>query len=183
MNQEKIIETINAGGIVVMPTDTIYGMLASALRPVTIERLYKLRRRNREKPFIILISSLGDLEKFGVTLSATQKKMLAKIWPGPTSVVLGKTAFRLPASGKLRELISKTGPLMAPSANLAGAPPATTIAEAKNYFGNKVDLYIDGGTIIGKPSTLVRMNLKGEIHILRGSMNTLPNTKKVEKGA
>jgi L-threonylcarbamoyladenylate synthase len=105
----KILER---GGVGVMPTDTIYGIVGSALRPKTVERIYRLRRRNRKKPMIILINLIADLKLFSVNVDSKTKKILKRFWPGKVSVILpcpskkfaylhrgAKTlAFRLPAS-------------------------------------------------------------------------------------
>jgi len=73
----------------------------------------------------------------------------------------------MPAPKSLRNLLFKTGPLIAPSANTEALPPSRNIAEAKKYFGNKVDLYIDGGEIVGQPSQIIRLNTDGTIVVLR----------------
>jgi L-threonylcarbamoyladenylate synthase len=157
------------GGVVVMPTDTIYGIVGQALNKKTVERLYVVRHRNPAKPFIVLISSLLDLKKFGVSLSSSQKSFCEKVWPGKVSIILpcrGKSfsylhrgtnslAFRMPKPAWLRSLIRKTGPLVAPSANPEGLKPAQTVGEARNYFDGTVDMYVSGGSKVGKPSTLV----------------------------
>jgi L-threonylcarbamoyladenylate synthase len=162
----KILER---GGVGVLPTDTIYGIVGSALKPKTVERIYRLRRRNRKKPMIILIGSIDDLKRFGVNHDSKTKEILNRFWPGKVSIILpcpskkfaylhrgAKTlAFRLPAKRSLREFLRKTGPLVAPSANPEGKPPAKTIREAKKYFGKKVDFYLDIGRLAGKPSKLV----------------------------
>ncbi len=164
-------EIIKKSGIGVMPTDTVYGLVGSAFSKKAVERIYRARRRERSKPFIVLISSLNDLKKFGVKFTPRLTSFLSKIWPGSVSVILPcpnkkffylhcgtKTiAFRLPKDRGLRNFLRKTGPLVAPSANLAGKPPAKTIAEAKRYFGKQVDFYIDGGRRAGAPSTLVEI--------------------------
>lgn len=152
-----------------MPTDTLYGIVGSALNKKAVARIYKLRKRNLRKPMIILISSLSDLRRFGIKPDFRTTKILQTLWPGKVSVVLtcgskkfsylhrGKKslAFRLPASKNLRKILDKTGPLVAPSANLEGKPPAKTIKEAKKYFGDKVDFYVNAGKIDSAPSTLV----------------------------
>jgi L-threonylcarbamoyladenylate synthase len=71
-------------------------------------------------------------------------------------------AFRLPSDERVRELLKRTGPLVAPSANLEGQPPATDIVSAKNYFGDAVDFYLDAGELEGKASTLIRIDDDGE---------------------
>ncbi len=89
------------------------------------------------------------------------------LWPGPVSVVLGPTAFRLPAPAWLRDLLRLTGPLAAPSANPNGQPPAATIEEARRYFGDQISLYVQGGRLTGKASTLVQLEPDGATTILR----------------
>lgn len=151
-----------------LATDTIYGLVGSAMRPATVERIYKLKERHPKKPFIVLISSLGDLNLFQVKLKESEKEILSKLWPAKVSVILPvlapdfeylhrgtKTvAFRLPQKEQLINLLGETGPLVAPSANPESLPPARTIHEAENYFGEKVDFYLDEGRIEGQPSAL-----------------------------
>lgn len=178
----NLLKTLKDGGIVVAPTDTIYGVLGSALNKKTVERIYKVRGRDEKKPCIILISSFVQLEKVGIKISKQEKELLMNFWPGKVSVILpcpsskfeylhrGKKdlAIRMigPKNKNLYEAINKAGPLIAPSANPQGLNPANNINEAKKYFGDKVDLYINGGTKISKPSTLVRFK-HGNIEILR----------------
>jgi len=174
----RIVALLRRGGVGVIPTDTVYAIVGSALRPVAVRRIYKLRKRNLKKPMIVLIASIGDLKQFGVRLNPVTRKVLQKVWPGKISVILPlaanhssliakiakfrylhrgtKTiAFRLPKPAALRKLLQRTGPLVAPSANWEGKPPAKTIRKAKKYFGNKVDFYADGGKLKSLPSTLV----------------------------
>ena len=164
----------------IIPTDTIYGVVGPALDKTSVERIYRLRKRDLKKPMIILISSVDDLARFGVTTTPAVKKILKKVWPGKVSVVLPCTAkkfeylhrgtktlaFRLPKPTWLRNFIKTTGPLVAPSANIQGKPSAHTIRAAKNYFGDKVDFYIDAGRLVSKPSTVVKVE-KGEVTVLR----------------
>ncbi len=172
---------LKRGGLGVLPTDTLYGVVAVARNREAVSRLYRLRRKTPQKPFIMLIGSIGELANFGIAPSLFEKETLKKVWPGKVSVVfpckrknleylhLGtqSLAFRLPKSAKLLALLKKTGPLLAPSANSEGKPPATTIAEAKNYFGSAVDFYVSAGKKMpGKPSTLISFE-KGKVKILR----------------
>lgn len=157
------------GGVAVVPSDTLYGVMGSALRAAVVERIYALRQRELDKPMIVLIGDMADLERLGLTIDQRTRDVLGKIWPGPVSTVLahpasewaylhrGKRslAVRCPAKPELRELLRKTGPLVAPSANLAGAEPAYTIAEAWSYFGDGVDAYVDEGRLEGSASALV----------------------------
>lgn len=180
-NLSKIISLIKDGKIGIMPTDTIYGIVGSALIPDTVEQIYKLRKRATDKPMIILISGLNDLQYFTIKLTDKQKKFLEKIWPNPVSVILpceskkfnylhrGKNslAFRIPKDQWLISLLKKTGPLVAPSANFEGEKPSETIKEAEKYFGEKVAFYLDEGEIKSKASTLVQLNEDGTFIVLR----------------
>ncbi|HBQ50940.1 TPA: threonylcarbamoyl-AMP synthase [Candidatus Daviesbacteria bacterium] len=172
---DQIIKFLKEGKIGVMPTDTIYGIVGSALNPETVEKIYTLRKRSKNKPFIILISSINDLKKFDIKLSKEQEVFLQKIWPNPVSVVLHNLAFRMPKNKKLLALLREVGPLVAPSANIEGEPPAQNIDEAKKYFGNRVDFYLDGGKIESSPSTLIKLASDGLYHILRqGAFQKFP---------
>ncbi len=178
---EKLAETLLQGKIAVMPTDTIYGIVAKAENREAVERVYAARGRDSRKPCIILIGEEEQLEKFSIALSEKQKAELGKYWPGPISIVFNcpaenleylhrgtkSLAFRLPANLMLRELLLKAGPLVAPSANTEGAAPARTIAEAEKYFGDSVDFYADGGTLEGAPSRVVKLNADGRADIIR----------------
>lgn len=166
-----------------MPTDTIYGIVGSALIPQTVEGIYKLRKRSTDKPMIILVSSIDDLKKFDIRLTEKQQKFLKNLWPNPVSVVLEVTgekfrylhreknslAFRMPKDEKLLKILKKVGPLVAPSANFEGEKPSQTIEEAKHYFGENVSFYIDGGRIESKPSAVVQLSSEGATKVLRGS--------------
>jgi len=177
----------------VFPTDTIYGIIGSAFSEDAVERIYEWRHRDRKKPMISLISSFADLKKFGVYPSPRIKKVLKRWWPGKVSVILpishvgggkfltkfsylhcgtGTLAFRLPAIDSvagiaLHKLLRQIGPVIAPSANLEGEPPAKTIREAKKYFGDRVGFYFNVGRLDSAPSTLVKVERDGKIVILR----------------
>jgi len=183
----KVGLLLKEGAVGVIPTDTLYGICGNALNKETVERIYKLRRRNPKKPMIILISSLKDLKKFQIKLNNFQERILNKLWPGKISVVLSchnkkffylhrgvKTlAFRMPKNKELLEILKISGPLVSPSANFEGENPALTIREAKKYFKNKV-FYYNKGKLVSKPSTLIDLTSK-KIKILRKG----PELKKV----
>ena len=180
LKNKEIIDLLKNGGVGVIPTDTIYGIVGSALNKKTVEKIYRLRRRNSKKPFIVLISSSTELKLFGIKVDYKVKKFIRKNWPGKVSVVFSCSskkfsylhrgtrtlAFRLPALRPLASLIKKVGPLVAPSANPEGKKPAPNVKEAKKYFKNKVDFYIDGGNLKSAPSTLVAFR-RGRVVVLR----------------
>jgi L-threonylcarbamoyladenylate synthase len=180
-NNEKLVGTLKGGGVVVMPTDTIYGIVGQAEKKDTVEKIYNLKNRQPEKPCIILVHDVSVLTKFSVNLSAEQINILNQYWPGPVSIIVecfnddlfylhrgtNTLAFRMPKNENLRLLLTMTGPLIAPSANIEGQNPAEDITQARAYFGDGVDLYIDGGYVAGKASKLLRLNSDGSIIVLR----------------
>lgn len=158
------------GGIAVIVTDTIFGIVGQALNEDTVERIYILKKRTPAKPFIILISSINDITKFGVKLDNDLQDRLEGYWPGPVSVILDcpneefaylhrgtyTLAFRLPNKKQLREIIDITGPLVAPSANPEGLVPANNEEMVKTYFKNKINFY-NTGQGSGLPSRVIRI--------------------------
>lgn len=170
---EKIVKILKNGGVGILSTDTLYGLVGSALSKKAVERIYKLKKRGVGKPFIILISKISDLKLFEVELNEKEKEVLRRFWPGPISIVLKcpnltremsylrplnqTLAFRCPNLKWLNVLLKKTGPLIAPSANPEKLSPAETIEQAKKYFGTKVDFYVDKGTLAGKPSKIIKI--------------------------
>ncbi len=186
--ERKNINTISdyliRGMVVAIPTETLYGLLTVADRRDSVEKVYKIKERNPVKPVIILISDLGDLERFGIELTNWQREYTEKYWPGAVSIILPcgtdkfeylhrgtKTlAFRLPDDDLLKELLIKTGPLVAPSANPEGQEPGFTVQKIQEYFGEKVDLYVDGGIRNSPPSTLISL-IDDKLDILRGDLN------------
>lgn len=180
MNTGEITKILKSGAVGVLATDTLYGLVGSALNPETVEKIYELKQRNKNKPLIILISEIGDLEIFDVKLTSELKQKLREFWPGPVSVILpcssekfkylhrggNSLAFRLPNKPDLINLLKQTGPLVAPSANLENKRPAETVAEAKEYFGEQITFYQDSGKLSGKASIIVSL-LEKESKIVR----------------
>lgn len=155
------------GNIAVVPTDTVYGVVARAGDPEAVGRLYKLKRREA-KPGTLVAHDIDQL----VTLGIKRRYLTAveQFWPGAVSVIVpcgpeleylhqgkGSLAVRIPDEPVFRALLNQTGPLITSSANQPGEPPATTIAEAQSYFGDAVEWYEDGGKIDGEPSTIIRV--------------------------
>lgn len=170
--EKEIINILKNDGVGVLPTDTLYGLVGSAFSKKAINRIYKIKNRDKKKKLIVLISSIKDLERFNIEKSIILNniKILKKVWPGKVSVVINDIAFRLPNNKRLISILKKTGPLVAPSANPEGMEPAHNIEIAKQYFGDSIDFYLGGGTLKGSPSSLIRINKNGEIDVLRGNI-------------
>lgn len=164
---EELIKILNAGGLAVIPTDTIYGIVARAYDKAAVERVFKIKQRDPNKKCIVLVANYNQAKELGVADAWLEKTKL--YWPGPVSLVLpttrkdieqlerstGMFGFRMPNNADLCNLIEQTGPLIAPSANPESLPPAKNIAEAKVYFGDQIDLYVDAGELVNQPSTLI----------------------------
>lgn len=177
---KQVVDVIKNKGIGIIPTDTMYGIIGSALNKKTVERIYVVRKRTPSKPLIILISDIKDLNTFNIKIDTELEKKLKKLWPNKVSVILpckqkkfeylhrgtNKLAFRLPKDKKLREFISEVGPIVAPSANTEGDKPSKNIKQAQKYFGANVDFYLDKGDMPVVPSTIVDIE-NGEMKVLR----------------
>ncbi len=176
----EAVERIRGGRVGVIPTDTLYGIVASVLRPDAVERVYGVRGRDEGKPCIVLLADMTDLGHFGIDPDDAERAMLASVWPGSVSVILPcpdtrwghihrgteTVAFRVPDDAELREFLSSSGPIIAPSANPSGLPPATTVEEADAYFHDDADFLVDGGRLSGVPSTVARI-VDGKWDVLR----------------
>jgi L-threonylcarbamoyladenylate synthase len=169
-----LINRIHDGEIGVLPTDTIYGIVCDAKNKESVEKIYTLRKRNREKPLIILLSSVDQIEQFDITLDDDSYDMLNRIYPAKLTVMIHHTsnprfeclyqqspylAFRIPLHEELRDLIKLSGPIVAASANTQGMPPSENIIQAQDYFTDKINFYVDGGIIKSNPSTIVVLEM------------------------
>jgi L-threonylcarbamoyladenylate synthase len=166
------------GAVGVIPTDTVYGVVARAEDQAAVKRLYELKHREN-KPGTLIAANIEDLEKLG--MKHRYLKAVEQFWPGAVSVVIpaadpaltylhqGKMslAVRIPSDKKLQALLRQTGPLVTSSANDPGEPTATSVQQARDYFGDKVDFYEDGGDLSGRePSTVIRI-IDDAIEVLR----------------
>jgi L-threonylcarbamoyladenylate synthase len=165
------------GAIGVIPTDTVYGVVARAVDRKAVGRLYRLKQREH-KPGTIVAANIEQLVDLGI--KRRYLKAVENFWPGAISVVIPcgleleylhrgllSLPLRIPADQLLLELLTQTGPLLTSSANAPGEPTANTVGEAESYFGSDVDFYVDGGNLTGQqPSTLLRI-VDDAVEVLR----------------
>lgn len=177
LSDPALPKLLQEGAVGVLPTDTVYGLVCSAANVESVTRLYALKSREH-KPGTIVAGTLQQLIDLG--LRARYVKAVEAYWPNPLSVVIPcgeelhylhqnvrSLAVRIPLDDTFRELLAQTGPLLTSSANDPGAPIATNLAEAQAYFGDKVDFYVDGGSVTDHaPSTVIRI-VDDAIEILR----------------
>lgn len=168
-----------------MPADTIYGLSARALDEDAVNRVRAVKERSSHKPFIVLISDEHQIDELGLKRPEGFEKA-AKHWPGPLSIILDapntpeflhcgtySLAVRLPDEKQLLDLIRRTGPIISTSANPEGKEPAHSYKEARDYFGESLDFYVDAGeTRDAKSSTLVRVS-GGQVEVIRQGAVTI----------
>lgn len=176
---------IGRGDLVVVPTDTVYGVAADAFNPAAVHKLIEAKGRTRQAPAPVLIPGIPTLDALAQAVPDEVRTLVARYWPGPLTIILparqslawdlgetqGTVALRMPANPIVLDLLSETGPLAVSSANLTGRPAATTAGEAEAMLGDSVAVYLDdgeGGTV---PSTIVDATAlvrpDGKLRILR----------------
>jgi tRNA threonylcarbamoyl adenosine modification protein (Sua5/YciO/YrdC/YwlC family) len=161
---------LRRGELVVLPTDTVYGIAAEAFDPVAVDGLLKAKGRGRDMPPPVLVGTVRAAMALVMDLADTGNDLIDEFWPGGLTLVcrasptlvwdLGETkgtvAVRMPLHHIALELLKKTGPLAVSSANVSGQPPATTVDEAMAQLGDSVSVYLDAGPCPGDvPSTIV----------------------------
>ena len=167
---------IKNGKVGVIPTDTLYGLVAKADNKEAVARIYDLKQREG-KPGTLIAASIDQLVSLG--FKARYLKAVEHYWPGSISVVipcfeleylhhgLGSVPVRIPSDTQLNVLLSETGALQTSSANITKQPCATTIQGAQGYFGDSVDFYVDGGDLSARePSTVIRI-VDDAVEVLR----------------
>lgn len=150
---------IGRGELVVIPTDTVYGVAADAFSPAAVQRLLDAKGRGRQSPPPVLVPGVPTLAALAESVPPEVEKLVQAFWPGGLTIVLpgapslvwdlgetrGTVALRMPQDTIALELLSETGPLAVSSANLTGRPAARTAAEAEAMLGDSVSVYLDGG--------------------------------------
>lgn len=161
-----LTELFYSGKVVVIPTDTVYGLSTKANNKKAVEILYGLKNR-QSKPGTVIAASVDQLVDLGI--KRRYLTAVADYWPGSISIEIphdlgylsqetGRQAFRIVSETALLKLLQKTGPLLTSSCNPPGEPPANNIEEATNYFSDKIMVYVDGGDLSGRESsTLIRI--------------------------
>ena len=166
------------GGLVGMPTETVYGLAADALNPEAVAKIFMAKGRPGDNPLIVHISDITDIEKFGLAKNFSEKaQALAKaFWPGPLTIVVPKgdsipkevsggldtVAIRFPKHPVAQKIIkSAQTPLAAPSANISGSPSPTTAKHVLDDLKGKIDAVLDGGSCdVGVESTVITVATK-----------------------
>lgn len=177
----RAIDVLRAGGIVALPTDTVYGLVAVAADRAAVERVYEAKARDRRQPMPIFVASVEQAELIA-DVNDVARRLMQRFWPGALTIVLrtkpsyetraiagGDTiGVRAPGDPVLRELASQLGPLTGTSANITGQAECHTADEVRAQFGDTVDLIVDAPVdASGQPSTIVDCTDPARVRVLR----------------
>ena len=178
---------VRRGELVVLPTDTVYGIGADAFTPSGVTALLEAKGRGRDMPPPVLVGTVRAANALVESLGTYGQDLVDAFWPGPLTLILranrslswdlgdtkGTVAVRMPLHQVALDLLKETGPMAVSSANRSGNPPATTADEAQEQLGDSVEVYLDGGrcddnvpsTIIDLTTAVPRVLRKGAIPI------------------
>lgn len=177
---KKSIEILNAGGLIVFPTDTIYGLASKFDNLSAIQRIYTVKDRDQTKALAVLVGNISQVEEVSDEIPPIAKRLMEKFWPGALTIVLQKSnkivtplsqdnsiGIRIPDDQFVRLLSENTGPLATTSANISGLSSTTNVSEVLAQLRDLVDLIIDGGESPGGVASTVVDCRKNVIELLR----------------
>lgn len=181
MNIDKIVDVLNNGGLVISPTDTVYGIMGDALNKESIKNVYDVKHRDYKKPLILLMSSIDMIKEYTLDISDDEMNLMKKFFPGCMTILLRRNSkvddmicnngeyvgVRIPDNKDLLSIIEKLGrPVFSTSCNISGNDVVRSVDEIDEEIISKVDYIYDGGYIDSVSSTVVRID-DGEVVILR----------------
>ncbi|MFN2555337.1 MAG: L-threonylcarbamoyladenylate synthase [Nitriliruptorales bacterium] len=176
---------LGAGHLVVLPTDTVYGVAADAFNPAATARIFLAKARSRSSPLAVLVHSIAQVDAVAAEVPVVAERLMGTYWPGPLTIVLparetlawdlgdsaGTVAVRMPLDEVALEVIRAVGPLAVTSANRSGQPAAHDIATARDALGDEVEVYVDDGPRRGaSPSTIVDLTRGDPLVIREGDL-------------
>ena len=180
-------DIIKNGGLVGVPTETVYGLAANGLDASAVSKIYAVKGRPEAKPISLLVWGMADVEKFCRDIPDMAYRLAEKFWPGPLTMVLKKSenvpdivtaggdtvGVRCPDHPKTRKLIKLAGvPLAAPSANVSGQPSPKSAADVLTVFEGEINAIIDGGTCtVGIESTIIDLTADVPALLRRGGLS------------
>lgn len=186
INQEEleiVIKTLGDDGIIIFPTDTVYGIGCNCFSEKAIQKLFKIKERNYKKPINTLTNNIEKIQKVAKNISIKHKELINKYMPGALTIILDKKegvpelltsnlqtiGVRIPNNKIALEILKNFDlPLATTSVNISGNNPGIEIEDFIEEFENKVDIIIDGGkSQIGIASTIISINNDNDINILR----------------
>ncbi len=189
----RAVSVLSQGNVVVFPTETVYGIGASALQAKAVKKIFKAKGRPSDNPLIVHVASDEQLRMLVSEIPDKAKQLIKKFWPGALTIIFRKSskvpmivtanldtvAVRMPSHSLARVIIQEAGPVAAPSANISGRPSGTTARHIIEDLQGKVDLIIDGGkSLIGIESTVIDVTVEPPI-ILRPGYITKEQLERV----
>lgn len=191
---DNCIEEIKNGGIVIFPTETVYGIGTNAFCEESVRKIYEIKNRPDEKPLSILLNNKEQIGKYAIISNDIERKIIENFMPGPITIILERKkgildyvapekntiGIRIPDNNIILEILGKLDlPMVAPSANISGEPSAIELKDILEVFKDKVDICIDGGKCeISKSSTIVQV-IDNKIQIIRQGKITLEEIESV----
>lgn len=184
MNIDKIVDVINDGGLVISPTDTVYGIMADSLNEETIKRVFSVKKRDISKPLILLMNSIDMIYEYTSDINELEKELICKYHPGLLTIILKKNnkvsnlitggldtvGIRIPNNNDLLSIIEILNrPVISTSANISGSEVITNIWMIEDELKENIDYIEDGGEVSDFYSTIVVV-IDGKIKILRDGL-------------
>lgn len=181
MNINYLTEILKNGSLAVIPTDTVYGLVGDATNEDVIKKIFQLKQREKEKPLLILVSSLDMLNHYVENISKIELEIINHFWPGPLTIIFAnkknlsdtltsgkkEIAIRMPNNKDLLNLINKLNkPIIATSANIAHKKTITSIDSLEDSIKNNIDYIYDGGYLEDIPSTIIKVS-DNKVEIIR----------------
>lgn len=181
MQEERIISELKKGNLVIMPTDTVYGIVADATKEETIKKVFEAKERSFNKPLLVLVSDRKMLEKVVSEISPKTEEIISKYWPGPLTILFPKKekvsdiltasspyiAVRMPNDERLLNIIRKVSrPLIATSANITSKAAITEVSQIEDKMQQKISYILDGGVVKNEASTIIKIE-NDKIEMLR----------------
>lgn len=160
----QAVQILQRGGIIIFPTDTVWGVGVAADNPAAIKNFYRIKRREKNKPTAILVADLGQAEQWG-QFSKKTRQLAGKYWPGALTLVVegkqgGTVGLRVPNYPVTQDLCRRVGGILAGSANFAGEPAPQRREEISRELGNQVDLVMGGESLGQEASTVIDTTVK-----------------------
>ena len=166
---DEAVNVLSRGGLVVLPTDTVYGIAADAFTPPAVQALLDAKGRGRQMPPPVLIADVRTLDGLATDVPAGARALAEAFWPGGLTLIVraqpslawdlgetrGTVALRVPDHETARALLRRTGPLAVSSANRTGSPAAVTAQDAYDQLGDSVAVYLDGGDAPGQVASSI----------------------------
>lgn len=184
---DEIVDIIKRDGIIVFPTETVYGIGGNALSENVIKKIYNIKKRPQEKALSVLVKNKEEIQKYAYINNKLEEKIIDNFMPGPITIILEKRknktplltgddntiGIRIPDNTIIGKILERCNlPIVGSSANISGKPSSIKLEDIKPDFDGKVDAFIDGGECIQNISSTIVKVVDGKVKILReGSMS------------